>query len=65
MQAQRFFVEHRFKEQIVVHLQNICNNSYPELFETATKSHENIYNVATGKVQPYDEAIEKAPQIYY
>jgi hypothetical protein len=44
---------------------DICMQPYPELTEQATASHQRMYRVATGKVQPFDEVIRKVPAICY
>lgn len=42
-----------------------CNIPYPELTEAMTITNERIYDVATGKVQPYHADIPETPAIHY
>lgn len=42
-----------------------CNIPYPELTEAMTITNERIYDVATGKVEPYSADIPKTPAIHY
>lgn len=42
-----------------------CNIPYPELTEAMTITNERIYDVATGKVEPYSVDIPKTPAIHY
>jgi hypothetical protein len=44
---------------------DICLQPYPELTNQAAASHEAMYDVATGKIRPYDSVIRKSPQIYF
>lgn len=42
-----------------------CNIPYPELTEAMTITNERIYDVATGKAEPYSADIPKTPAIHY
>jgi hypothetical protein len=42
---------------------DVCNRSYPELGSAAIASHERIYEVAAGRVEPYDEAPDYLPNL--
>lgn len=44
---------------------DITMRPYTELTDQAAASHENMYEVATGTVRPFDKVIKKTPQIYF
>jgi hypothetical protein len=44
---------------------DICLQPYRELTDQAAASHEAMYRVATGEVQPFDKIIKKSPQIFF
>jgi len=43
---------------------DVCNRPYEEMGQAAITSHERMYDVADGRVQPFDEAIEYLPNLY-
>jgi hypothetical protein len=43
---------------------DICNRPYEPLCSAARASHERMYDVATGKVQPYADAPEYLPKLF-
>lgn len=43
---------------------DICNRPYEEICDAAKKSHEAIYNIATGKIKPFDDAPEYLNKLY-
>jgi hypothetical protein len=42
---------------------DICNRPYRELMDAARISNGRVYEVATGKIKPFDEHIEKVPLV--
>jgi hypothetical protein len=52
-------------ENYNIGLVDICNQPYPELTQAVQTTNERLYEVATGKIKPYDKLLKKAPQIYY
>ncbi|MFV0590793.1 MAG: beta-galactosidase [Draconibacterium sp.] len=44
---------------------DICNTPYKELIDAAKLTHRRMYKVASGLEAPFDEVIEKIPQIHY
>jgi len=44
---------------------DICNQPYKELIEAAQLTHQRMYEVANGNVEPFNEVIEKIPPIHY
>jgi hypothetical protein len=42
---------------------DVCNRPYEPLTEAARLSHEQIYEVATGKTKPYDNPPEYLPRV--
>lgn len=44
---------------------DICNQPYKELVDAAKLTHLKMYEVASGKVKPFDEMVEKIPSIHY
>ncbi len=44
---------------------DICHQPYPELMDAARQTHERLYRVAAGELEPVAEKPERAPQIYY
>lgn len=44
---------------------DICNQPYKELVNAAKLTHLKMYEVASGTEQPFNEIIEKIPQIHY
>lgn len=42
-----------------------CNLPYPELTEAMKQTNERIYDVASGRAEPYKADIEKTPAIHY
>lgn len=44
---------------------DICNTPYKELIDAAKLTHRRMYEVASGLEAPFDEVIEKIPQIHY
>ena len=43
---------------------DVCNKPYKELSEAGIASHERIYEVAAGEVEPYDDVPEYLPKLY-
>jgi hypothetical protein len=43
---------------------DVCNRPYQELGEAGIASHERIYDVAAGKVKPYNDVPEYLPKLY-
>jgi len=43
---------------------DVCNRPYKELSEAGIASHERIYQVAMGEVEPYDDVPEYLPKLY-
>jgi hypothetical protein len=43
---------------------DVCNRPYEPLCTAARASHERLYDVATGKLQPYDDAPEYLPKLF-
>jgi hypothetical protein len=43
---------------------DICNRPYEPLCRDARASHERLYDVATGRVQPFDDAPEYLPKLF-
>lgn len=43
---------------------DVCNRPYDLLCRAARASHERVYDVATGKVQPFDDAPEYLPKLF-
>jgi hypothetical protein len=43
---------------------DVCNRPYEPLCNAARASHERMYDVATGKVQPYGDAPEYLPKLF-
>lgn len=43
---------------------DICNQPHKPLCEAATASHESIYDIATGKKEPFDDAPEYLPKLF-
>ncbi len=43
---------------------DVCNRPYEELCEAARASHERMYAVASGEVEPYDEEPEYLPLLF-
>ena len=43
---------------------DICNRPYEELGHGALASHEQIYEVATQEVNPFDDIPEYLPKLY-
>jgi len=43
---------------------DVCNRPYKELAQAAIASHERIYAVAAGGVEPFDDAPEYLPNLY-
>jgi hypothetical protein len=43
---------------------DVCNRPYKELSEAGIASHERIYEVAAGEVEPYDDVPEYLPKLY-
>jgi hypothetical protein len=43
---------------------DVCNRPYEPLCNAARASHERMYDVATGKVQPYNDAPEYLPKLF-
>jgi hypothetical protein len=43
---------------------DICNRAYDALGQAAIASHERIYQVADGRVQPFEERLEYLPKLY-
>jgi len=43
---------------------DVCNRPYDELSRAAIKSHERLYDVASGKTEPFFEAIEYLPKLF-
>ncbi len=43
---------------------DVCNKPYEPLCTAAIKSHEAIYDLATGKLKPYDNAPEYLPKLF-
>jgi hypothetical protein len=43
---------------------DVCNRPYDPLCNAARASHERMYDVATGKVQPFDDAPEYLPKLF-
>lgn len=44
---------------------DICGKPYPEMTNAAIRSNERMYEIARGRIAPFDEVVEKMPQIYY
>ena len=44
---------------------DICNKPYNELTEAARLTHFNMYQIASGQAEPYNEILEKIPSIHY
>jgi len=42
---------------------DICNRPYHELMNAARISNARVYDVATGKIKPFNEEIEIVPLI--
>jgi hypothetical protein len=43
---------------------DVCNRPYDALCSAARASHERLYDVATGTVQPFDDAPEYLPKLF-
>jgi hypothetical protein len=43
---------------------DVCNRPYEALCTAARASHERLYDVATGKLQPYEDAPEYLPKLF-
>ena len=43
---------------------DVCNRPYEELCKAARASHERMYEVAMGRVEPYDEEPEYLPMLF-
>jgi hypothetical protein len=43
---------------------DVCNKPYLELGQAARKSHERMYDLVNGKVEPFDEKLEYLPKLY-
>ena len=43
---------------------DVCNRPYEALCTAARASHERMYDVATGKAQPFDDAPEYLPKLF-
>ncbi len=48
--------QHRFLD--------ICNRPYEEIGQAAMASHERIYDVAAGAVEPFADAPEYLPMVF-
>jgi len=52
-------------ENYGIGLVNVCNIPYSELLDSMRLTNLSLYEVATGKIQPYSSIIKKVPQIFY
>lgn len=43
---------------------DVCNRPYDEIGRAAVASHERMYQVADGRLEPYHEAIDYLPKLY-
>ena len=43
---------------------DVCNRPYEPLCRAARASHERLYDLATGKVQPFADAPEYLPKLF-
>jgi hypothetical protein len=43
---------------------DICHRPYPEMEQAAILSHERMYSIAAGKVEPFDEKLEYLPKLF-
>jgi hypothetical protein len=43
---------------------DVCNRPYEPLAQAARASHERLYEVAVGQIQPYEDAPEYLPLIF-
>jgi hypothetical protein len=43
---------------------DVCNRPYPEMSEAAIVSHERMYEVAAGKIKPYEAKLEYLPKLF-
>ena len=60
--------ENRFDDALVLNYNigflDVCHRPYKELSEAGIASHERIYQVAMGEVEPFDDVPEYLPKLY-